>query len=74
MSSRAGSSTNTPSTQSTRDVSLGELLSLPAVWAIVVANFVNHWGYFIYLNWMPSYFSQALGEHGAGHFLVQAPY
>lgn len=27
---------------------------------------VNHWGYFIYLTWMPTYFSQVLGEwlHG----------
>jgi hypothetical protein len=27
-----------------------------ATWAIIVVNFINHWGYFIYLNWMPSYF------------------
>ena len=37
------------------------LLSSKAVWAIIVVNFVNHWGYFIYLNWMPSYFVKALG-------------
>ncbi|KIY98369.1 putative anion transporter 2 [Monoraphidium neglectum] len=42
-------------------VTLGRLLSHPATWAIVVVNFVNHWGYFIYLNWMPTYFSKALG-------------
>lgn len=36
--------------------SLGDLLSSPAVLAIVAVNFVNHWGYFIYLNWMPSFF------------------
>lgn len=23
-----------------------------------VVNIVNHWGYFIYLSWMPSYFHQ----------------
>jgi hypothetical protein len=23
---------------------------------------VNHWGYFIYLNWMPTYFYKVLGE------------
>ena len=22
---------------------------------------VNHWGYFIYLNWMPTYFYRVLG-------------
>lgn len=37
-------------------VSIGRLLSHPATWAIIIVNIVNHWGYFIYLNWMPSYF------------------
>ena len=37
-------------------VSVGRLLSHPATWAIIIVNTVNHWGYFIYLNWMPSYF------------------
>lgn len=36
--------------------SLRDLLASPAVLAIVIVNFVNHWGYFIYLNWMPSFF------------------
>jgi len=38
-----------------------EMLSKPAVLAVVIANFVNHWGYFIYLNWLPAYFNQSLG-------------
>lgn len=42
-------------------VTLGKLLSHPATWAIVIVNFVNHWGYFIYLNWMPTYFSKVGG-------------
>lgn len=33
-----------------------QLLRSSAVWAIIVVNIVNHWGYFIYLNWIPSYF------------------
>lgn len=37
-------------------VSVWRLLSHPATWAIIIVNTVNHWGYFIYLNWMPSYF------------------
>jgi ACS family sodium-dependent inorganic phosphate cotransporter/ACS family sodium-dependent inorganic phosphate cotransporter-like MFS transporter 9 len=37
-------------------VSIGRLLGHPATWAIIIVNIVNHWGYFIYLNWMPSYF------------------
>ena len=36
------------------------LLKHPPVLAIIAANFVNHWGYFIYLNWMPSYFYRTL--------------
>eukprot|EP00873_Tetraselmis_striata_P029954 jgi/Tetstr1/450218/TSEL_037256.t1 len=44
-----------------RDVSVMEMLSKRAVWAIVIVNFINHWGYFIYLNWLPSYFNTALG-------------
>lgn len=48
-------------------VTLGRLLSHPATWAIVIVNFVNHWGYFIYLNWMPTYFSKVcLGARGGG--------
>lgn len=41
--------------------SVARLLSSRHTWAIVVVNFVNHWGYFIYLNWMPSYFARTLG-------------
>ncbi|KAK9845874.1 hypothetical protein WJX81_004733 [Elliptochloris bilobata] len=37
-----------------------DLLGSSATWAIIVVNIVNHWGYFIYLSWMPSYFHQAL--------------
>lgn len=41
--------------------SVGAFLRHPAVLAIVAANFVNHWGYFIYLSWIPSYFSSMYG-------------
>lgn len=46
---------------SSNNVRVTDLLSHPSTWAIVVVNIVNHWGYFIYLNWMPSYFNKALG-------------
>ena len=36
--------------------SIGDFLKHRATWAIILVNFVNHWGYFIYLNWMPTYF------------------
>eukprot|EP00803_Ostreobium_quekettii_P009326 evm.model.scf_2050.1 EVM.evm.TU.scf_2050.1 scf_2050:7752-15159(+) len=38
-----------------------EMLSKLPVWAVIVATVVNHWGYFICLSWMPSYFNKALG-------------
>lgn len=44
-----------------RPASVGSFLKQPAVLAIVVANFVNHWGYFIYLSWIPSFFSSMYG-------------
>lgn len=47
--------------------SLRDLLASPAVLAIVVVNFVNHWGYFIYLNWMPSFFYKVLQHRHTPH-------
>jgi predicted MFS family arabinose efflux permease len=41
-----------------KEVTLSRLMLHPATWAIIAVNFVNHWGYFIYLNWMPTYFSK----------------
>ena len=32
-----------------------------AVWAIIAANVANHWGYFVFLNWLPSFFAGVLG-------------
>mmetsp|Transcript_17093 Transcript_17093/g.29254 ORF Transcript_17093/g.29254 Transcript_17093/m.29254 type:complete len:305 (-) Transcript_17093:149-1063(-) len=52
-----GSAVSTP----VKGVSVGQMLSKSATWAIIVVNVVNHWGYFIYLNWMPTYFVKALG-------------
>jgi ACS family sodium-dependent inorganic phosphate cotransporter/ACS family sodium-dependent inorganic phosphate cotransporter-like MFS transporter 9 len=46
------------------NVSVWRLLSHPATWAIIIVNTVNHWGYFIYLNWMPSYFVKVGGGGG----------
>ena len=37
------------------------LLSKAPVWACIIANFVNNWGYFILLAWMPLYFKQVVG-------------
>ena len=37
------------------------LLSKMPTWACVVANFVNNWGYFILLAWMPLYFREVVG-------------
>lgn len=46
---------------SARPDSVLDFLRHPAVLAIVAANFVNHWGYFIYLAWIPSFFVNVYG-------------
>ena len=70
-----------PSGQTPPDPSLAgkvgtlKLLSSKATWAIIIVNFVNHWGYFIYLNWMPSYFVKVLGvDLRASSFLSFLPW
>ena len=42
-------------------VSVARLIASPRTWAIVIANCVNHWGYFLFLNWLPAYFFRTLG-------------
>jgi MFS transporter, ACS family, solute carrier family 17 (sodium-dependent inorganic phosphate cotransporter), other len=37
------------------------LLSLPAVWAIVVAHFASNWHLYVLLAWLPSYFKTTFG-------------
>ncbi|XP_002966917.2 probable anion transporter 3, chloroplastic [Selaginella moellendorffii] len=37
------------------------LLSKLPSWAIIAANAMNNWGYFIILTWMPVYFNRVLG-------------
>ncbi|KAK9831670.1 hypothetical protein WJX74_005307 [Apatococcus lobatus] len=72
---------DTPRTTTSKASSSGMLqswrkfLSKKATWAIVAANFVNHWSYFILLNWMPSYFVRALGlDLRASSFLSFLPW
>ena len=50
-----------PTENQVHKVSLSTMLKNKAVWAIITANVVNHWGYFMYLNWMPTYFYKVLG-------------
>ncbi len=38
-----------------------ELLSKPAVWAIVVGHFCANWGSYVLLAWMPTYINRGLG-------------
>eukprot|EP00198_Chlamydomonas_reinhardtii_P002510 XP_001691846.1 predicted protein [Chlamydomonas reinhardtii] len=54
-------SASTSTTPPPPDVTVAKLLTSSATWAIIIVNIVNHFGYFIYLNWMPTYFSKALG-------------
>lgn len=39
----------------------GLLLKRLPSWAIIVANFMNNWGYFVLLSWMPIYFNTVYG-------------
>jgi MFS family permease len=55
------SSSNLESTLPSKAISVQDLLKNRPVWAIIIANVINHWGYFIYLNWMPTYFYKVLG-------------
>jgi len=49
------------------------LLRHRATWAIIAANVANHWGYFVFLTWLPSYFSAALKSGGgAGATVARA--
>eukprot|EP00892_Ulva_mutabilis_P007198 jgi/Ulvmu1/4850/UM020_0136.1 len=58
-----------------RQASVGSLLRHPAVRAITVANVVNHWGYFIYLSWIPSFFSSMYGlDLQASAFMAFVPW
>ncbi|GMH39532.1 hypothetical protein BSKO_07430 [Bryopsis sp. KO-2023] len=53
-----------------QSLSMGKILRTPAAWAVVTATIVNHWGYFICLGWMPTYFHKALGLNilASGYF------
>jgi ACS family sodium-dependent inorganic phosphate cotransporter len=61
QSSEESSETTSDSSAQKKKVSAARLFSAPPVLACVFANFVNNWGYFILLAWMPSYFKQVLG-------------
>ncbi|KAL6765902.1 major facilitator superfamily domain-containing protein [Haematococcus lacustris] len=56
-----GSMVSQASMVTPRQVTPASLLTHSATWAIIVVNVINHFGYFIYLNWMPTYFVKALG-------------
>ena len=38
----------------------GQLLTTPAVWAIIVAHFCSNWGVYVLLAWMPTYINKGL--------------
>ena len=51
---------SSPPSSSLPPPTIPNFLRSRAVWAIVAANVANHWGYFIFLNWLPSFFSGVL--------------
>eukprot|EP00741_Cyanophora_paradoxa_P002185 tig00000553_g2118.t1 len=51
------------------------LLRRREIWAIIVNNFCNSWGFFIVLSWLPEYFFVTFGTRLADlPFFVVAPY
>ena len=73
--SKEASRSTESSTDESSSVSIRALLSSPAVWAIITANVINHFGYFIYLNWMPTYFYKVLGMNlRASSFMSFVPW
>jgi hypothetical protein len=54
------------SASSSSSVTLPQMLSSSATWAIVIVNMVQNWGYFIYMNWMPTYFNTVRSVHLCG--------
>jgi predicted MFS family arabinose efflux permease len=58
-----------------KQVPLKDFLTNRAVQAIIVANFVNHWGYFIFLSWIPSFFATVYGLNmRASSFMAFVPW
>ena len=49
-----------------------QLLSQPAVWALIVNHFCNNWSLYVLLAWLPSYFRKALGLSIANAGLASA--
>lgn len=71
----ASSSADSTAPTKSKRVPVKELLSSRAVQAIIVANFVNHWGYFIFLSWIPSFFSSVYGLNmRASSFMAFVPW
>jgi ACS family sodium-dependent inorganic phosphate cotransporter len=38
-----------------------ELLTKPAVWAVIVAHFANNWSLYVLLSWLPTFVNKGLG-------------
>jgi ACS family sodium-dependent inorganic phosphate cotransporter len=50
-----------PAATAKEPVPWARLLSLPSVWAIVVAHFCANWTLYVLLAWLPSYFKRTFG-------------
>ena len=58
--------------QEKRAIPWRRLLSLPAVWAIIVAHFACNWALYLMLAWLPSYFKHTFGVSLASAGLLSA--
>jgi MFS transporter, ACS family, solute carrier family 17 (sodium-dependent inorganic phosphate cotransporter), other len=57
----AASSSVAPAQTAHRAIPWGQLLRLPAVWAIIVSHFASNWGLYVLLAWLPTYFKNTFG-------------
>src|SRR5437868_3939315 len=55
-----------------RRIPWGELLRLPAVWAIVINHFCHNWTLYLLIAWLPSYFKATFGVSLASAGLLSA--
>ncbi|CAI5464047.1 unnamed protein product [Closterium sp. Yama58-4] len=55
-----GSGGSSSSSSSNKGIPWGAMMSSWAIWAIVINNYTFHYALYVLMNWLPSYFEQAL--------------
>lgn len=61
VNSNVNNSKGSSSTKNSTAIPLIDMISSSPVWAVIVGTIVNHWGYFIYLTWLPAFLNTKVG-------------